>query len=100
MTTPPLIAGSGDNGEITCGPLPGIANTIECSVPDEQSVVSALTPMIACRSEPAPLSLVLVTVKVVDHAGAVDVISPEMDDAERKALEKSIETLREAKASV
>ena len=51
------------------GPLPGIANTIECSVPDEQSVVSALTPMIACRSEPAPLSLVLVTVKVVAHAG-------------------------------
>lgn len=36
---------------------------------------------------------------IVDHAGAVDVISPEMDEAEHKALEKSIAALREARAT-
>lgn len=33
---------------------------------------------------------------IVDHAGAVEVIAPEMDDAEQRALAKSIATLREA----
>jgi L-lactate dehydrogenase len=37
---------------------------------------------------------------IVDRAGAVEVIAPDMDDTEQRALEKSIATLREAKASL
>ena len=37
---------------------------------------------------------------VVDVAGAVDVLSPRMDDAEREGLERSADVLREAIASI
>jgi L-lactate dehydrogenase len=37
---------------------------------------------------------------VVDVAGAVDVLSPRMDDAEREGLEHSADVLRKAIASL
>jgi len=37
---------------------------------------------------------------VVSHAGAVEVVEPEMSDAEREALHRSADVLREATASV
>lgn len=37
---------------------------------------------------------------VVDRGGAVEVIFPEMDDAERAGLEKSVQTLRDARATI
>lgn len=37
---------------------------------------------------------------IVDHAGAVDVVAPDMDEAETKSLEKSIAALRDARAGL
>ena len=57
-----MIAGRADVGDIVFTPLPGILKLI-VSVP-----AAALASSIACRKLPAPLSLVLVTVKIA--AGA------------------------------
>ena len=50
-----VIVGSADSGVIVWTPAPGIAKLIVCR-PE-----AALAFRIACRSEPGPLSLVLVT---------------------------------------
>ena len=56
MTTGWLITGNADNSVIVCTPPPGMSNTIV-----SRSPLSAFESMIAWRSEPGPLSLVLVT---------------------------------------
>src|SRR5690348_3022119 len=60
-----LIGGSGDSGRMVCTPAPGIlkVTTLSCA-----AVCAATASVMACRSEPAPLSLVLVTVKVAAWA--------------------------------
>ena len=57
MVTGSVIVGSGDKGEIVWGPVP-IANVI-VSAP-----AFVFASRIACRSEPAPESFVLVTLYV------------------------------------
>src|SRR5262245_34376024 len=57
MTTGFEMTGRGDCGWITCGPVPGILKLIVFAPGLE------LESRIACRSEPSPKSLVLVTVK-------------------------------------
>ena len=59
MITGSVIAGNGDAGAIVWGPGPGMANAMTPSAPD-----AAFASRIACRSEPGPLSLVFVTVKL------------------------------------
>src|SRR5437016_3481797 len=54
------MIGKADRGAMVCTPLPGILNSITTSLVE----VSALASRMACRSEPGPLSAVLVTVKV------------------------------------
>jgi len=63
MTTEPVISGKAESGEMVCGPGPGTLKTMS-SAPG-----LALALRIACLSEPAPLSLVLVTVKVAAKIG-------------------------------
>jgi hypothetical protein len=72
MTTGSVIVGKLEVGEIVRTPAPGILKTI-VSRPGE-----ALASRIACWREPAPLSLVLVTVKVLAAAatGSNQIISP------------------------
>src|SRR5829696_212905 len=60
MLTASVISGNGEAGEMVWAPLPGMSNSM-ASAPGV-----ALASRIACRSEPAPESLVLVTVKVVE----------------------------------
>ena len=61
--TGPVIAGSGVVGVIVWTPVPGMAKAI-VSAP-----MAAFASRIAWRSDPAPLSAVLVTVKVAQRAG-------------------------------
>src|SRR5687768_17409117 len=65
ILTVSVIAGSSDAGEIVCGPSPGISKAIVSGVP-----VLAFAFRIACRSDPAPLSFVLVTRNVCGPTGA------------------------------
>src|SRR5215467_9129219 len=64
MTTGDEMLGREDGTSIVCTPLPGMLKWI-VSVP-----TLALASVIACRSDPAPLSAVLVTVYVVAEASA------------------------------
>src|SRR6266545_215631 len=64
MTTVPVIAGRAVAGVMVCTPLPGMANSIR------SDPALPLASRMACRSEPAPESLVLRTVKAVAPAGA------------------------------
>src|SRR5208283_5163647 len=62
MTTGTVIEGSGETGLIVCTPGPGMLKSI-VSAP-EVGLAVALASMIAWRSEPGPLSALLVTVNV------------------------------------
>src|SRR5689334_6498126 len=64
MSTGWVITGRSFASVITCGPAPGIANVIEsrAAVP--------FAALIALRSDPAPLLLVLLTANVAACAGA------------------------------
>ena len=66
IVTSPVIMGSDEATLITCGPVPGIANTISSATVAPLALLSA----IACRNEPGPVSAVVVTVKV--SATAID----------------------------
>ena len=66
MVTGSEIVGKGDAGEMVCGPGPGILNTIW------SGPALALALRIACLSDPAPVSAVLVTVKVARGGGGRD----------------------------
>src|SRR5260370_35602509 len=61
------MMGSGVSGAMVCTPLPGILNSMTTSFVE----VSALASMMACRSEPGPLSAVLVTVSGAALANGV-----------------------------
>ena len=64
-----MTAGSGLRSEMVCAPAAGILNVM---VADGAHDPPALASMIACRSEPGPLSAVLVTVtKIGDGATPV-----------------------------
>src|SRR5438445_11085807 len=63
MITGWSISGSDEASAIVCTPEPGMLNWIRFVVFGGGGL--ALESRIACRSEPAPLSLVLVTVKVI-----------------------------------
>ncbi len=63
MVTASVISGSSVDSEIVFTPVPGMLNLI-VSAP-----ALLLASVIACRSEPAPESLVLVTVKSAACAG-------------------------------
>src|SRR5712691_1787619 len=63
IVTVSVIVGSAEIGLIVCKPEPGILNVIR-SAPE-----LPLASRIACRKEPRPLSLALVTVKVVAASG-------------------------------
>src|SRR5581483_4288848 len=56
-----VIVGSAEAGAITCGEGPGMLNVIR------STSGPVLASRIACRSEPGPLSLVLVTTNVVNN---------------------------------
>ena len=64
-----MMDGSSDSGAMTCVPGPGIPKLI---VADGAQNPPPLESMIACRSEPGPLSAVLVTV-TTNGGGAVPV---------------------------
>src|SRR4030095_12744923 len=64
MVTGSVTAGSGVRGVIVCGPAPAMLKLITSG-----TFVERFADKIACRSEPAPLSLVLVTTKVAHHPG-------------------------------
>src|SRR5258708_4416640 len=63
IVTLAVIAGNGDRGSIVCGPVPGRSNVIV-----DPGLPLALR--IACRSDPGPLSAVLVTVYGSPKPGA------------------------------
>ena len=58
ISTGLVIAGRGESGAIVCTPGPGMAKSIVLVAP-----VAALESRIAWRSEPGPLSAVVVTTK-------------------------------------
>ena len=66
MTTGSVTVGSGVSGLIVNGPVPVMLKLMTSG-----TFAVAFADRIACRSEPAPLSLVLVTTKVAPHAGSV-----------------------------
>src|SRR5215813_2164934 len=63
MTTGSVIVGSGVSGPIVCGPAPAMLKLTTSG-----TFALRFADRIACRSEPAPLSLVLVTTKVAPGA--------------------------------
>src|SRR5690242_7044885 len=69
MMTGSVMAGSADSGAIVWTPVPGMLKAIVSSAP-----TLAFASTIACRSDPAPLSFVVVTVKIVGALLTVVVI--------------------------
>ena len=65
MITGSVMVGSGVSGAIVCGPAPDVERD------RVERPVLAFASRIAWRSEPAPLSLVLVTVNVAGRSGTV-----------------------------
>ncbi len=63
ISTGPVTEGRRDSAVIVCGPAPGIAKAMMSGPP------AALASRIAWRSEPGPLSAVLVTLNVAAPAG-------------------------------
>ena len=57
ISTAPVIAGRGESGAIVCTPVAGMAKSMVLVAP-----VTALESRMAWRSEPGPLSAVVVTV--------------------------------------
>src|SRR6188474_3271626 len=78
-----LMGGSAEVGRIVCTPVPGMLNatTLSCA-----ALGAAAASLMAWRSDPAPLSLVLVTVNVVARAptaardNTVQIIAAEIFD--------------------
>ncbi len=69
MVTCSVIVGSADAGVIVWTPVPGILNVIV------SALRFAFASRIACRSEPAPASLVLLTTNVCGAAPVTVVVS-------------------------
>src|SRR6188472_1654263 len=64
MTSGSVIGGSGVTGLIVCGPVPEMLKLIASG-----TLAVEFADRMACRNEPAPLSLVLVTGKVAPPTG-------------------------------
>src|SRR5215203_2403799 len=86
MFTGSGVKGRGESGEMVCTPVPGMSKVILSTT---EGLLLALVSRMACLSEPAPESLVLVTRKVVS-AWAGGATSPATSGGTTRAAAKTV----------